>query len=95
MSKTTHEIALRDHTYLWSISPAADMTGGYEDQQDLAQLLANPTKAVAIRCLVRQIDYWFEKGTDDGGKDQVADLLRSDMEVRSIYERHVGLLSDD
>ncbi|MDU8350895.1 hypothetical protein RYA05_03185 [Pseudomonas syringae pv. actinidiae] len=95
MSKTTYEIAYRDHRYLWSIGPAADMTGGYEDQQDLARLLANPTKAVATRCLVRQIDYWFDKGTDDGGQDQVTQLLQSDLEVRAIYERHVGILFGD
>lgn len=95
MSKITHEIAYRDRQYLWSISPAADMTGAYVDQHDLERLLEKPTKAMAVYCLSNQIEYWFQKGTEDGGETQVAEMLRTDSEVRAIYERHVGMLSDD
>lgn len=95
MAKVTHEIAYRDRQYLWKLCPAADMTGGYEDQGDLERLLKTPTKAMAAQCLSSQIDYWFRKGTEDGGEEQVADFLRTDPHVRDIYERHVGALADD
>lgn len=95
MAKVTHEMAYRDRQYLWNICPAADMTGGYEDQGDLERLLKTPTKSMAAQCLSRQIEYWFQKGTEDGSETQVADLLRTDTNVRDIYNRHVGILSDD
>jgi hypothetical protein len=95
MAKVTHDIAYQDRQYLWSFSPAADMTGAYEDQYDLERLLKTPTKAMAAQCLTSQISYWFDKGTQDGGTTQVADLLRTDPKVRAIYKRHVGMLSDD
>lgn len=95
MKKITHEIALRDRQYLWEYGPGADMTGAYEDQHDLEELLKSPTKATAARLLRRQIEYWFDRGTDDGGKALVKELLRSDPEVQLIYERHIGFLDDD
>lgn len=42
---------------------AADMTGSYVDQNDLAKLLRSPTKATAKQCLCAQIEYWFQVGT--------------------------------
>lgn len=95
MARMTHEVALADHKYLWSFSPASDMTGGYEDQNDLDRMLEHPTKAMAVKCLTDQIEYWFERGTEDGGKAQVQDLLRTDAKVRAIYQRHVGPLDDE
>ncbi|MBA1280288.1 hypothetical protein [Stutzerimonas stutzeri] len=95
MSRTTHAIAYRDRQYLWRFSPARDMTGAYVDQQDLERLLEKPTKTMAVRCLENQIEYWFQAGTEDGGKTQVAELLQTDAEVRAIYERHIGTLPDD
>lgn len=63
----SYEQALEDHEYLWGeYAPAADMTGGYVDQDDLARLLRSPTKATARDCLVSQIRYWFEVGPDIG-----------------------------
>lgn len=62
----TFEQAYSDHRYLWTTyGPAADMTGGYVDQGDLAKLLKSPTKQTARVCLIRQIVYWFDVGIDD------------------------------
>ena len=57
-----YEEVYKDHSYLWSIGPANDMTGGYVDQEDLYKLLKNPTKATAKKCLLEQIEYWFDMG---------------------------------
>lgn len=63
MSRVTYEQALEDHTYLWDFyGPAADMTGGYVDQEDLSKMLRNPSKTTARQCLINQIAYWFEIG---------------------------------
>jgi hypothetical protein len=62
----TYEEAYDAHTYLWrTYGPAADMTGAYVDQGDLARLLKSPTKKTAKDCLDRQIRHWFNAGTDD------------------------------
>lgn len=94
MAKVAYEVAYRDHKYLWGFGPAYDMTGGYEDQNDLARMLKTPTKSMAAKCLTSQIIYWFERGTEDGGKQEAERLLETDSEVRAIYERHVGTLPD-
>jgi len=94
MAKITYEVAYRDHKYLWSISPARDMTGGYVDQEDLERMLKTPTKAMAAKCLSSQIQYWFERGTESGAEQHVSELLESDDEIRAIYSRHVGRLED-
>lgn len=60
----TYEEVYADWKTLWDIGPASDMTGGYVDQEDLARLLRNPSKATAKRCLQSQIHYWFQKGPD-------------------------------
>jgi len=88
--KTSYEQAFKDHKYLWNISPAYDMTGAYVDSEDLDVLLASPTKATATRLLIRQIEYWFQAGTEDGGKSQVEDLLKEDSVIIEIYERYVN-----
>jgi hypothetical protein len=76
----TYEEAYEAHTYLWrTYGAAADMTGAYVDQDDLAQLLKSPTKATAKRCLENQIRHWFNAGTDNGmpcwrGDETVEDI---------------------
>ena len=55
----------KDWKYLFDISPAYDMTGGYEDQYDLQRMLENPTKKQAEACMRNQIDYWFQAGPED------------------------------
>jgi hypothetical protein len=82
----SYEQARSDHEYLWSIGPAKDMTGAYVDQNDLAKLLRNPTKATARDCYVHQIEYWFNAGPDDAPKPR--NLMRSDPIVAEIAERH-------
>lgn len=94
MAKITYEVAYRDRQYLWSISPARDMTGGYVDQEDLERMLKTPTKAMAAKCLRAQIEYWFERGTESGAERHVSELLESDDEIRAIYSRHVSRLED-
>lgn len=94
MAKVVYEVAYRDHKYLWALGPAHDMTGGYEDQGDLALMLKTPTKAMATKCLTGQIKYWFQMGTENGGRQQVVELLETDPMVRAIFERHVGMLDD-
>lgn len=62
-----YDQALSDWQYLWEVyGPAADMTGGYVDQNDLMKLLKSPTKKTATECLESQIAYWFEVGPDLG-----------------------------
>lgn len=94
MPKIAYEVAYRDHKYLWAVGPAYDMTGGYEDQGDLDRMLKTPTKSMAVKCLSDQINYWFQRGTEEGGIQQVERLLETDPMVRAIYERHVGMLPD-
>ena len=80
---TTYEQARADHEYLWSLSEAYDMSGGYVDQDDLKSLLRTPTKAMARKCYERQIWYWFDAGPDECETD-----WRNDSRVREIAERH-------
>lgn len=83
----TYEQAFCDHQYLWmTYSPAYDMSGGYVDQDDLARLLARPTKATARECLVNQIRYWFDVGPEDGNPPAI--LAATDPEIYEIAERH-------
>lgn len=53
----TYEQAYNDWKYLCGIGPADDMTGGYQDQNDLKRLLDNPIKYTAKKCLCSQINY--------------------------------------
>jgi hypothetical protein len=85
MTKGAYEQALKDWQYLWDIDPAYDMTGGYVDQDDLDALLHNPTKTTAKNCLISQIYYWFEVGTESKGS---ADNFMSDPIVAEIFERY-------
>ncbi len=85
----TYEEVYRDWEYLWNIAPANDMTGAYEDQHDLAELLKAPTKATAKRCLLQQIDYWFQTGPDNTqGQIHSQELFMSDPRVKDIYEKY-------
>lgn len=86
MAKVTYEQAFADHAKLWSISPASDMSGGYVDQEDLAMLLASPTKKTALFCLERQIGYWFQVGTVSGKRYE--DLVNEYPELEAIKERY-------
>ena len=90
--KTTYEIVKADHEYLWSISPAYDMTGGYVDQGDLAKLLDNPTKATARECLVNQINYWFEVGPEHHGPTGDWYLDRKLLEIAERHDSEVKLI---
>ena len=62
------------------------MTGGYIDQDDLAALLSNPTKATAARCYGNQIRHWFHAGPEPSGKG--SDGWKTDPEVAAIADRH-------
>jgi hypothetical protein len=85
----TYEQAFADWEYLWSIAPAYDMTGGYEDQYDLDKLIRSPTKRTAKKCLCSQIQYWFQAGPDDDGKyGGASKYIAADKRVREIAERH-------
>lgn len=88
---TTYEQAFSDWKYLWDINAAYDMTGGYVDSGDLDMLLKSPTKTTARRCLIRQIEYWFQIGPDPVG----ATLgWQDDPIVREIAERYDCDLDD-
>ena len=92
----TYDQAFKDRQYLWSISPAWDMTGGYVDQRDLEEMFRSPTKATAKVCLCRQIRYWFSMGPETEGESDnstdrrvmVKKLISSETEVRDIAKRH-------
>lgn len=78
----------KDWKYLFDISPAYDMTGGYEDQYDLAKMLENPTKKQAEECMKNQIDYWFQVGPEDF-EFKNWDRLKEDFpEVDEIREKY-------
>ncbi len=81
----TYEQAYEDRQYLWqTYGPADDMTGGYVDQDDLEALLKNPSKATARACLIRQIEYWFQKGPADHSYP----VDRSDPVLLEIMDRY-------
>ena len=85
-----YEQAYKDHCYLWGIGPAADMTGGYVDSEDLHKLLSSPTKSTAANILCAQIEYWFQVGPDMGdshGSD-AQEQINNDPLVKDIAERH-------
>lgn len=88
----TYEQARKDHEYLWDIAPADDMTGAYVDQQDLAKLLASPTKATARSCYCSQIEYWFQVGPDPSksgkGHSSLSLIDWNDPMIEEIAERH-------
>lgn len=87
MTRITHEQAWADRQYLWqTYGPAQDMTGGYVDSEDLELLLKTPTKATAVRCLSRQIDYWFQVGPDLLGISQTD--WQNDPRVHAIIRRY-------
>lgn len=86
MSRETYEQVFSDWSYLWKIhGPAADMTGGYVDQEDLSALLKSPTKATARKCLLKQIAHWFQVGPEAYGA--YGDIPDS-AQVREIAERY-------
>lgn len=97
MSKITYEQARADHEYLWEIGSADDMTGGYVDQEDLARLLTNPTKATARDCYCDQIAFWFQNGPDTSGgsgSTKARDHIESNPKVREIAIRH-SIIDED
>lgn len=87
--KPTYAEARADHEYLWGISPAADMTGGYVDQEDLDRLLKSPTQATARDCYISQIDYWFQEGPQEGGHAERDRLMDEDVRVQEIHSRYL------
>ncbi|MBD8556343.1 hypothetical protein IFT84_17685 [Rhizobium sp. CFBP 8762] len=87
MSKIPYEQVRSDHEYLWDIAPAHDMTGGYVDQEDLRLMLRTPTKSMASKCYLSQIEYWFQAGPDRTG-DAMHDIPWQDERVREIAERY-------
>ena len=84
--RVTYEQSLKDHKTLWAIGPAYDMTGGYTDSEDLELLLNNPTKTTARKCLVSQINYWFQVGIEKSQDSQA--LIDKYPEVAEIAERY-------
>lgn len=63
--KIPYDQAYADRMYLWKeYGQAYDMTGGYVADEKFEQLLKNPTKAAARDECVRQIEYWFQVGTE-------------------------------
>lgn len=88
----TYEEVYKDWEYLWDISSASDMTGGYVDQEDLAKLLKSPTKATAKACLLSQINYWFESGTEDylGGYSSLLVEYPEIADIRDKYNCYLG-----
>jgi hypothetical protein len=86
MDKVNYGQAYRDHEFLWQICPARDMTGGYQDSDDLSRLLKSPTRTTAKQCLIHQIHYWFEAGTEDGRSAFC--LAQEYPEIEGIAERY-------
>ena len=81
-----------DWKYLFKkVGYANDMTGGYDDAQDLDLLLKSPGKETAKRCLLSQIDYWFNTGIQHDnlhkGKS-IHDLIEDCPKISEIAERH-------
>lgn len=77
-----------DWDYLFDISPAYDMTGGYEDQNDLKLMLTNPTKKQAEECLKGQIYYWFQVGPEDIRNCGFQSLVESYPRIIDIMEKY-------
>ena len=87
MGKPNHAQAYADRQYLWlTYGAAADMTGAYVDQGDLEKLLLNPTKATATKCLISQIEHWFDVGTDLGVVPRIA--AATDPMIGEIADRY-------
>jgi hypothetical protein len=87
MTKISYEQAMDDHTYLWEeYAAASDMTGGYVDSEDLTRMLRNPTKAMARKCLIDQIEFWFQNGPDTAGGGRRPDP--NDARLREIAARY-------
>ena len=83
-----YEDARRDHEYLWNTyGPANDMTGGYQDSDDLELMLKKPTKAQAAICYSNQIRYWFESGPERSALD-APEIPWDDPEVCRIADEH-------
>ena len=83
-----YEEVYADHSYLWGIAPAQDMTGGYVDQDDLALLLKSPNKRTAKDCLLRQIDRWFSVGPEIMCGFEDDGTWRKDPKVKEIAEKY-------
>ena len=80
----SYKKAYEDHQFLFGIGIAADMTGGYVDSEDLDTLLKSPSKKTAERICWRQIDYWFQVGTEDG--QSASDLVDEFPRIRVIAD---------
>jgi len=90
---STYDEVKKDHSYLWSIGPASDMTGGYVDSEDLDRLLANPTKTTAKNCMINQIEYWFSVGIEDIRHKRYESTFPSSLEkehpeIREIADKY-------
>jgi hypothetical protein len=85
-----YEEVLEDWKFLFEgIDSASDMTGGYVDQEDLCKLLKSPTKATAKSCLLNQIEYWFDAGTEEYNCIMDTErLLRKYPQARPIAEKY-------
>lgn len=88
--RISYEQALKDHATLWAIGPAYDMTGGYTDSEDLERLLKSPNKSTARKCLVQQIQYWLETGTEEERlrRCSLSDIVDNHPEVGPIADRY-------
>jgi len=88
MERVTYEQALEDRDYLFAIGEANDYTGGYDSQKDLEHLLHNPTKGCATRCLISQIQYWFEAGTQNLRREKTMELVDQSAILMDIKRRY-------
>lgn len=85
-----YEEVLKDWKFLFEeLDTAYDMTGGYVDQEDLDLLLKSPTKTTAKTCLQKQIDHWFQAGTEEFPCIMNTEkLLKKYPTARSIAEKY-------
>lgn len=91
-----YDQALSDWQYLWEVyGPAADMTGGYVDQNDLLKLLKSPTKKTATGCLESQIIHWFQAGPELGSNSPDPEDKRLQKIAADYGYSHLYPSSDD
>lgn len=94
----TYEEVYKDWDYLFNtISHANDMTGGYVDSEDLEALLKKPSKSTAKKCLVCQINYWFDAGIEYSNEHKgktVFDLINEYPEILVIADRYLKDLDE-
>lgn len=85
----TYDEVFKDWSYLFDeIGAAYDMTGGYVDSEDLDKMLKSPNKKTAKECMINQIVYWLDVGTEQDGLHSASKYINSDDRVNEINERY-------